>query len=582
MFILHNTPGKPLLSWCLGSLSAVLVAATAVAAAEIPDAGSILKQQEPQRTLPQQFPVIEKPVERPALEDSGARVTVTAIRFSGNTGIVTDVELQALVAPAIGKTLGFSELQALAEKVTVYLKEKGWFLARAYLPRQDVTAGVLEIAILNAVLDGAPRIDVKQPARIKAQVLRGMIEQQIKPGQPLHTEDIERALLLMNDLPGVTARSTLAPGSKPGSSQLLINASEGPLASASIWNDNQGSRYTGEWRGNAMFNINDPSGYGDQLSLMMTGAAGLYQGRAGYTLPLGSQGLKANLAYTGMHYDLVGPLASIKGGGDASTIDAGLSYPIIRSRTINLNTSLGFSYKLLNDYLAGTTIRDKNLQIGSIGISGDIYDKLLGGGYSSWQLGATVGNLDLTGSNTDYQGDQLTAKANGIYAKVTYAANRLQKVTDRLTLLASYSGQYAFKNLDSSEKYNLGGPSGVRAYPTGEGSGDSGGIITTELRYSLPMPVKLGNYQLTGFYDAGHITQHETVWPNSVATVSGKNSYWLQGAGVGLSFTTGQFLSVKATWAHTVGDNPGRGLSGKDADGRSEQNRFWLQTMIYF
>ena len=122
----------------------------------------------------------------------------------------------------------------------------------------------------------------------------------------------------------------------------------------------------------------------------------------------------------------------------------------------------------------------------------------------------------------------------------------------------------------------------MRAYPTGEGSGDIGGIITTELRYSLPLPTKLGSYQLTGFYDAGHITLHETVWPNSVNNSTGKNSYWLQGAGIGLNVSTGSFLNIKATWAHTIGENPGRGLSGKDADGRSEQNRFWLQTMFYF
>lgn len=582
MFTPYAIQGSQWFIRCLGPLSAVLIAATLVSAVEIPDAGSILKQQEPQRTLPQQFPLIEKPAERPVLSDSSVRVTVTSIRFTGNEGLASDAELQELVTSAVGKNLGFSELQALAEKVTTYLKEKGWFLARAYLPRQDVTSGVIEIAILNATLDGAPQINIKQPARIKAQVLRNLIEQQLKPSQALHTEDIERALLLMNDLPGVYAKATLAPGSKSGSSQLVVAASEGPLLNGTIWGDNQGSRYTGEWRGNGMLSINDFSGYGDQLLLMMTGAAGLYQGKASYTIPLGNRGLKASLAYTGMHYELVGPLASLNGGGDASTIETSLSYPIIRSRILNLSTSLGFSYKLLKDYLLGVTVRDKSLQIGTIGLGGDLYDRLLGGGYNSWQLGVSIGNLDLTDNTADYQADRLTAKTNGVYSKLTYSISRLQRVTDKVSLAASYSGQLGLKNLDSSEKYNLGGPNGVRAYPTGEGSGDIGGIITTELRYSLPLPTKLGSYQLTGFYDAGHITLHETVWPNSVNNSTGKNSYWLQGAGIGLNVSTGSFLNIKATWAHTIGENPGRGLSGKDADGRSEQNRFWLQTMFYF
>jgi hemolysin activation/secretion protein len=564
-------------------LSALFLAATAASAATLPDAGSILKQQEPQRTLPQQLPRIDDPVARPALPDSGARIMVKAIRFTGFEGLASEAELQTVVAPAIGKNLGFSELQALSDKVTSYLKGKGWFLARAYLPKQDVSTGVIEILIINGTLDRQPQVHLKQPARIKPQVLSDLIEKQIAPGKPLHTEDIERAALLINDLPGVTAKATLEPGTKPGTSNLVINASEGSVASSSVWSDNQGSRYTGEWRGNGMLMLNDLTGYGDQLSLLMTGAAGLYQGRAGYTMPLGSNGLKASLAYTGMHYELTGPLQNMRGGGDSSTIDTGLSYPIIRSRTINLNTSVGFSYKLLYDYMLSSSIRNKNLQVGTFGFNGDIYDRLLGGGYNNWQFGATIGNLDLTGNAADYQGDQLTAKANGVYTKITYSFNRLQRVTDRISLAASYSGQYAPNNLDSSEKFNLGGSSGVRAYPTGEGSGDIGGILTAELRFNLPVPAKLGSYQLTGFFDAGHITQHQTLWNNAVSNASGKNSYWLQGGGVGLLISAGSMVNVKAAWAHTIGDNPGRSSSnGTDADGRSETNRFWLQAMIIF
>lgn len=583
MITLYNMPGKHSFLWCLGSLSAVLIAVSSASAVDIPDAGSLLRQQEPQRTLPQQLPRVDEPALRPVLPDNGVHVSVTAIRFSGFEGLATEAELQALVASAVGKKLGFSELQTLTEKVTTYLKGKGWFLARAYLPKQDVSAGIIEITIINGILDQQSKVHVKEPARIRAQVLRDLIETQIKPGQPIHTADIERAVLLMNDLPGVLARATVEPGSKTGTSNIVVNVSEGPVAAGTVWSDNQGSRYTGEWRGNGMLLLNDLSGYGDQLSLMITGAEGLYQGKVGYTFPLGSNGLKVNLAYTGMNYKLVGPLALLNGGGDANTFDSGLSYPIIRSRTLNLNTSIGFSYKLLYDYMLGASIRNKNLQIGTVGFSGDIYDRFFGGAYNSWQLGATVGNLDLTGNRADYQGDQLTARSNGTYAKITYSLNRLQRLTDSLSLAGSYSGQYALDNLDSSEKFNLGGPSGVRAYPTGEGSGDIGGIITAELRYNLPVPSKWGSYQLFGFYDAGHITLHQTAWTNSVSNASGKNSYWLQGAGAGLLFSAGSRVSVKATWAHTIGANYGRNAANDtDADGRSENNRFWLQAMIPF
>jgi hemolysin activation/secretion protein len=51
------------------------------------------------------------------------------------------------------------------------------------------------------------------------------------------------------------------------------------------------------------------------------------------------------------------------------------------------------------------------------------------------------------------------------------------------TLYASFSGQRASKNLDSSEEFFLGGPNGVRAYPQGEGAGDEGWLSRLELRH---------------------------------------------------------------------------------------------------
>lgn len=121
----------------------------------------------------------------------------------------------------------------------------------------------------------------------------------------------------------------------------------------------------------------------------------------------------------------------------------------------------------------------------------------------------------------------------------------------------------------------------MRAYPSGEGSGDFGGIMTAEIRYNLPVPKKAGTYQLTGFYDAGHITLHQTTWSNSV-TATGKKSYWLQGSGVGAVMSRGTYLNLKGTWAHTLGDNQGKSLTGTDGDGRSEKNRFWVQLMVSF
>lgn len=541
-----------------------------------PDAGQLLREQQPQRQLPQQLPKLEVEKERPFLTDSGVRIDVKGFRFNGHEGLVAESELQSLVAGSIGKKLSFNELQGVAATVTTYLKEKGWFLARAYLPKQDVTSGIIEIAIIQGKSDGTLSIKRSSTARISEQTLRGIGECAVMPGKPLKEQALERSVLLMNDLPGVSARASLAAGATPGSTGIQIDVNEGPLLGGVVWGDNMGNRYTGAWRGNGMLNINDPLRYGDQLSLLMTGSEGLTQGRAAYSFPLTSRGLKGSLSYTGMRYELIGDLASLNATGESHTVNAGISYPLLRSRTTNVTTALNYEYKTLTDSSNNVDIRHKNLHSGTVALSGDIYDTVLGGGYTTWNSSVTTGSLHESIANI-----AITA-TEGAYTRFNLGVSRLQRLADRFSMNLSWSSQLALDNLDSSEKFNLGGSNGVRAYPVGEASGDEGHLFNIDLRYDLPVSAAIGTLQLNGFYDAGHITLHKHPWANAVATATNENNYWLQGAGVGFNYSYTSRISVRGTWAHVIGDNPGRSTSGNDSDGRSDENRFWLQAMIYF
>jgi len=541
-----------------------------------PDAGQLLREQQPQRQMPPQFPRVEEEKEKTPLVDSGARVAVKGFRFTGYEGLVAESELQALVADTLGKSLAFGELQALAAKVTAYLKGKGWFLARAYLPNQDATTGIIEIAVIQGKSDGSLVIKRDSSARIREERVHSIAERAVRPGQPLSEQCLERSLLLINDLPGVSARASMAAGTTPGTTGVQIDVSEGPLLSGVVWGDDFGNRYTGSWRGSGMLNVNDPFRYGDQLSLLLTGAEGFIQGRAAYSFPLTTTGLKGNLAYTGMGYELIDSLASLEAEGQSHTVDAGVSYPLLRSRTANVTTSLNYEFKHLIDSTFNVDIHDKKLHSGTIGFNGDKYDTLLGGGYTTWNAGVTTGSMDEGVADIDI------TKTEGAYTRFNLGLARLQRLAERLSINLSWSAQFALDNLDTSEKFNLGGPYGVRAYPVGEASGDEGHLFNVDLRYDLPLPATWGSLQLSGFYDAGYITLHKETWPNSIATATDKNSYWLQGGGMGLAYVFNGMFSLKTSWAHTIGDNPGRSFTGKDADGRSDDNRFWLQGMIYF
>jgi hemolysin activation/secretion protein len=545
------------------------------------DAGQLLREQQPQLQLPQRFPEEPKVVERPALTDTGVKVTVTEIRFTGFEGLATQEELRPLVADAIGRALTFRELQALAGKVTAYLRQKGYFLARAYLPKQDVSHGIIEIAIVQGRLEGEAVINRAAGVRLQENVPREIMKSAVQAGAPVQDNKLERALLLMNDLPSISARASLGPGTAPGETKLTINVDEGPLFSGGVWADNYGNRFTGDWRGNAAAYLNDPLKIGDQASLQIIGAQGLIQGRAGYSLPIGSQGLRASFGVTGMSYEVLESLSPLESKGDAINANAGLSYPIVRSRIANLTAMLGYEYDIYKDEVLGIQIHNKRVQTVSAGLSGDYYDRYLGGGYSVAGLTVTTGYLDLSRVDADKAQDDDTAHTNGQFTRVNINLARLQRLTDALALSLSYSGQFATGDLDSSQKFFLGGPYAVRAYPVGEAPCDEGHLMSAELRYNIALTPVLGALQIIGFYDAGYAILHKYVW-GAIGTATGENQYWISGIGGGVSVSRPSLYALRFMYAHRVGDNPGRGTDGNNADGRDDKGHFWLLAALYF
>ena len=147
---------------------------------------------------------------------------------------------------------------------------------------------------------------------------------------------------------------------------------------------------------------------------------------------------------------------------------------------------------------------------------------------------------------------------------------RLQRVTDSVSLYAGINGQVASKNLDVSEKMELGGMYGVRAYPVGEAYADQGYVLTLEARVRLPTPVQLpGQVQLIGFVDTGSVITHKNPWD------AGSNRRTLSGAGVGLNWSDTNNFMVRAFYARKLGNEVAE--SAPDKSGR-----FWVQAVKYF
>jgi hemolysin activation/secretion protein len=408
-----------------------------------------------------------------------------------------------------------------------------------------------------------------------------MMDSGVKNGEPLNDGQLERSLLLINDLPGVTAKGTLERGAAAGSTRVLIDAVEGPLFSGGLSVDNFGNYYTGVWRGSGFASVNDPFGVGDRLSVSLTGEEKLHQEKIGYSSQLLPIGLTGNLSYTHLGYKLGEELKSLDAHGHADSITAGVGYPIVRRRAISLWANTGYEYRMMTDYAGGVETKDREINAGTAELYSSVYDRLGGGALTSFRLALLGGDLTLR-NNTNSVIDGLTARTAGRYTKLNYTIERLQRLVPDISLFGSVNGQFADGNLDSSEKFSLGGPTGIRAYPVGEASGDEGHNFTVELRYDTPMPSSYGSLQLFGFCDSGIVTLNKNLWTNAVTTATGNNTYWISGTGLGLNYRKSGVLALSGTWAHTIGGNDGRSTNGKDSDNSSSNNRFWLQATVWF
>ena len=542
-----------------------------VHAQTVPDAGSLLQQLERKPTpLPKALPT--KPAEPPALQpQSGTIITVGNFRFAGNSLLSTG-QLSAAVASYLNRALDFNQLQAAVAAVAEVYRAAGW-IVRAYLPQQDIVDGVVTIQIVEAVFGGV-QLEGAPATRVSLSQIQRDIDALQAVGAPLNADAIDRALLLVDDLPGVVVTGSLREGAQASQTDLVIKLGDEPLVVGEVNLDNTGSRSTGANRLGANVNFNSPLGVGDLLSASLIHTEGSDYVRLGGTLPVGDKGWRVGANASTMRYRLVtAEFAALDSTGTSGSAGLEASYPIIRSRQHNLYFNASLEHKSFDNQANGTTATHYQAKVLNLSLSGSLFDNLGGGGANSASLALTSGRLDLSAS-PNQAADAASSQTDGSFSKLRYSASRQQVLTEDISVFAALMGQWANKNLDSSEKFYLGGSSGVRAYPSSEAGGALGQLLNLEARLRLPQ-----GFNLTAFYDAGQITINAN---NSFASALALNAYSLRGAGLALAWQSNTGLNLKATWARRIGDNPNPTTTGADQDGSLVTDRLWLTASLPF
>ena len=534
------------------------------------DAGSIQRDIEQLNTpnLPPAAPPREQEQASPTPENN-VSFKVSAFQFVG-AQLLPEALLQAEVASYIGQTLDYNGLQQVTKKISELYRKNGW-LAKVFLPPQDIQNGVVTIEINEAKL-GEVRTNVEPNARLNPKLATNMLAKSQQKGAPLNNQALERALLLINDTPGFGAQATLSPGAQTGETDVTLNLADKPIFNARIWADNYGSRLLGKARVNGQIQFNNLTGWGDALSLQALKSRGLEFVSGGFDFPLGYAGTRMDIGGSVSNYSVKGGgLSDLEAQGESYSYHAGLTHPVVRSRFSNLLFHAQIESLNSQDEVLDFEISDKKYNALTLGLKGDRSDSFGLGGTFWGGLSVATGDLALRNAD-DFASDSITARTDGRYNKLNFYLGRQQILADKLTAKVLLSGQIADGNLGGFEKFSLGGPSGLGGFTTGEAAADQGWMLNLEGKYAFNQ-----NWSASLLGDAGGVCQYKNTWAGwNAANPNLRNCYQLASIGFGVGYSN-PYLDGRLSYSRQISGNPGLDSNGNDVEGENRKQQLWLQ-----
>lgn len=472
----------------------------------------------------------------PRLSAAEPTVDVTAFIFRGNTVFSGD-ELGGVVADAVGPALTLADLEAAADRVTAFYRGNGYLAARAFVPEQRVEAGRVEIAVMEGHYDGWTVANTSNlDERVAARYL-----QFAAPGALVEEAPLRRGVLLLSDLPGVAVRANLLRGGEPGTTTLAVEIASAERFSGHVEIDNFGNVNTGRIRLGTTARLDNATGRGDRVRLhLLTAGRNLWQAQIGYEFPVGV-GSTLTASHSWVSYALDGDFAALNASGRNGITS--LSYRWMNERSLVRNSAwtLGYSQNVATDSLAG------NASVRRVqDLSGGYWREWRrpNGGTASFTATLHRGRLALDDAAAA-QADAMTARAAGDFVKVEASYTQSVPLGGGGRLDATLRAQWGSKNLDPGEKFRLGGPTGVRALPSGGAAGDDGWLASVEWHRSLAWASRMsdadagvshrGGLEAILFVDIGWVRSYKFPWD-----AQSEGSVLRQSAGIGVDWQNGR------------------------------------------
>jgi hemolysin activation/secretion protein len=483
-----------------------------------------------------------------------------------------------------------------ANALTEYYHEKGFFTANVALIEPYVLEGGIVVLVVDERHLEKNGISVENNGtRIKTEKVQKLWDNIMKPGA-MKQDAFERAMLLTNDFPGISAKADLYYGTDENTDDLVVTVTDEDLFNANVDIDNYGSYYTGRTQAATTLYWNSPTGNGEEIvaRFITTGKYSNY-GYLDIAIPVFDNGTRIGASFDYLDYELKHQNPGQGGDGTAWNATLYAKYPVVRTENFNVEMELDYVHTKMKDNGTYRNITNEldnsDIDKGVFRLSMNRSDAFLQNGITYLDIAVMTGDLQL--NNAAHKAtDAQIYRTDGRFTKATFSLVRYQNIAGNWSSKLSIDGQWASRNLDTSEKYFIGGPYSLAGYATGEFAADNAAVFYADVRYDFYQTPWGGDFQVNAFYSYGwmQIFKDDSTRKrveDYYGTLPIDNTIGLQSIGIGFSQTWSDTSVIRMSVGKQIGSDkhikrPYNDPAGLDYDQSDSDYRVWVEAIYYW
>ncbi|MDC1153480.1 ShlB/FhaC/HecB family hemolysin secretion/activation protein [Nitrospinaceae bacterium] len=431
------------------------------------------------------------------------------------------------------KRISLGHVYEIAQTITNMYRHDGYILSKAVVGSQQADKGIIRIDIIEGFV-GKVNIqgDVAGPRKLLNSYRKKLLN-----SKPLLAKDLERYLLLVDDLPGLSVKSVLTPSEvQLGANDLtLILASKKYDGSRGV--DNGSSKFNGPIQVSGITNANSLLGLYEKIGFQAVVTKHIDELRffnRFYEIPVSSEGAKIYFSTAGNKSQPGNDHEEIKVKGGSPNFMLKATHPFIRSKSKNLYANFSFIHRNSTTKFLGETDSEDKLRIANLGLSYDFVDDYRGVNLLSinWSQG-----FGFSGARGTDSPNLINREGTSGFTKFSGEVLRIQPLAASWILLGGVSWQYALDKLSASEQFGLGGSRFGRGSNFSEITGDHGVAFKLALQRVFEInKAYIKDIKAYTFFDYG------TVW-NRLKTSTDSSKQDLSSIGLGFRFNLTDRLS---------------------------------------